>query len=406
METVWRGPAGCCSTCTSSPATGWPWAPPCRPATASATPLARAGSRAGPTCISHVSTTASGSRQTATCPSSWMAGFLLGGDRRMMARSPRGIGFWRPAPAVRRATRSHAEAIEIVMRSPPIALHRRALPALVAALLGVLACSRSDVPPPRGIGSGGEPALQQPVPSTSPLPADNPTPAPEPTATETPAAPEPVASPTFPPTPTLSVGAGSESVLYRSQPGDALRTVAVRFGVLPEDIAVSGAALPEDAVLLDPVTLLIIPRRLGATGPAELVIPDSEVVYSPHAAEFDVSGFVQQAGGYLQRYRETVSGRSRTGAEVVALAARDHSVNPRLLLAFLEYYAGWGTNPKQPISEVFRYPLGHNAQEAQGLYRQLSWLSNELGEGYYGWRARGAPLAGLPPTPLPPAPAG
>ncbi|HJX40435.1 MAG TPA: hypothetical protein VJ345_03145, partial [Anaerolineales bacterium] len=155
------------------------------------------------------------------------------------------------------------------MRSPPIALHRRALLALVAAVLGVLACSRSDVPPPRGIGSGGEPALQQPLPSASPLPADTPTPAPEATATETPAAPEPVASPTFPPTPTLSVGAGSESVAYRSQPGDALRTVAVRFGVLPEDIAVSGDALPEDAVLLDPDTLLIIPRRLGANGPAE-----------------------------------------------------------------------------------------------------------------------------------------
>ena len=288
---------------------------------------------------------------------------------------------------MRQATRFHAEAIETVMRSPPIAPHRRALLALGAALLGVLACSRSDVPPPRGIGSGGEPALEQPLPSASPVPANTPTLAPEPTATETPAAPEPVASPTFPPTPTLSVGAGSESVLYRSQPGDALRTVAVRFGVLPEDIAVSGDALPEDAVLLDPDTLLIIPRRLGANGPAEQVIPDSEVVYSPHAAEFDVSGFVQQAGGYLQRYRETVSGRSRTGAEVVTLAARDHSVNPRMLLAFLEYYAGWVTNPKQPISQVFRYPLGHIAPEAQGLYRQLSWLSNELGEGYYGWRA-------------------
>src|SRR4030067_765874 len=91
-----------------------------------------------------------------------------------------------------------------------------------------------------------------------------------------------------------------------------------------------------------------------------------------------------------------VPGRARPGAEVVALAARDHSVNPRLLLAFLEYYAGWVTNPKQPISEVFRYPLGHNAQEAQGLYRQLSWLSNELGEGYYGWRGGRPPPAGFP----------
>jgi hypothetical protein len=271
---------------------------------------------------------------------------------------------------------------------------RRALMALTAAWLAMLACSRSDVPPPRGIGSGGEPPQAQLQPTffqdplaaatASPLPAEVPTSAPP--VSETPAAPEPVVSPTYPPTPTLIVGAGSESVAYRSQPGDALRTVAVRFGVLPEDIAVSGNGPPAEGNLLAPDTLLVIPRRLGATGPAEQVIPDSEVVYSPNAAEFDVSGFVEQAGGYLRRYRETVSGRSRTGAEVVELAARDHSVNPRLLLAFLEYYAGWVTDAQQPVAQEFRYPLGHTAPEAQGLYRQLAWLSNALGDGYYGWR--------------------
>lgn len=261
---------------------------------------------------------------------------------------------------------------------------RRIQLALATALLAVLACSRSDVPPPRGIGSGGEPTPQL---SSTPVPADTPTSEPTQIATETASAPEPVASSTFPPTPTLSTGAGSESLLYRAQPGDTLRTISLRFGVLPKDIAISGATPPGETALLDPDTLLIIPRRLGATGPNEQIIPDSEVVYSPHAAEFDIAAAVQQAGGYLRRYRETVGGRSRTGAEVVALAARDHSVNPRLLLAFLEYYAGWVTNPAQPTGNAFRHPLGHIVPEAQGLYRQLSWLSNALGDGYYGWRA-------------------
>ncbi len=272
----------------------------------------------------------------------------------------------------------------------PPGSHRPAL-ALASLLILVLACTRSDVPAPKGIGSGGAPVPTDPPPTpgadlSTPV-ATKEIPTAEPTATATPVELEPVASPTFPPTPTLSLGAGSESLLYEARPGDVLRTVAVRFGVLPSDITTSEGVLPGDNKLIDPGRLLIIPRRLGATGPAEELIPDSELVFSPHAADFDVAAFVESQGGYLARYRETVFGYSHTGAEVVALAARDHSINPRLLLAFLEYHAGWVTDPSQPVGDDFRYPLEHRAPEAQGLYRQLSWLSNELGEGYYGWRA-------------------
>ncbi|NIN95223.1 MAG: hypothetical protein GTO49_09655, partial [Anaerolineae bacterium] len=70
-----------------------------------------------------------------------------------------------------------------------------------------------------------------------------------------------------------------------------------------------------------------------------------------------------------------------------ALAARDHSVNPRLLLAFLEYHAGWLTDPRRPSEDEFQYPLGNPDPQWQGLFRQLTWLANELGNGYYGWRA-------------------
>ncbi len=267
---------------------------------------------------------------------------------------------------------------------------------LAACLLAALACTRSNVPSPGGIGAGlaapptevaaaaTEAQLVQQEPAsateiTEPMAA--------PTVTPSPEAPEPLASPTFPPTPTIGVQESSETILYRAQPGDVLRSVAVRFGVVPADI-VSADQLPlEENDLLAADQILFVPRRLGPTGPAEPLLPDSELIFSPHAIDFDIEGFVADRGGYLNRYRETVGGFNRSGAEVVALAARDHSINPRLLLALLEYHSGWVTQPGSPRGDDFRYPLGHPSQDTQGLYRQLTWAANELGTGYYGWRA-------------------
>jgi len=166
-----------------------------------------------------------------------------------------------------------------------------------------------------------------------------------------------------------------------------LRSVAVRFGVLPADILFPDGNRLADNALLSAGENLFIPRRLGPTGPAEQLLPNSELVYSPHASDFDVSSFVESQGGFLSEYQEIVAKRSRSGAEVVALAARDHSVNPRALLALLEYHSGWVSQPARPLGNALNFPLGHLAPESQGLYRQLTWLANELGTGYYGWRA-------------------
>ncbi len=132
---------------------------------------------------------------------------------------------------------------------------------------------------------------------------------------------------------------------------------------------------------------LLIPRRLTATGPSDKLVPDSEIVFSPNAADFDVSAFVNSQGGYLARYQESVGPNMRTGPEVVALVARDNSVNPRILLAMLEYQAGWITNPARPAGDAWKYPLGNVDPLQPGLFRQLTWLANELGNGYYGWRS-------------------
>lgn len=174
-------------------------------------------------------------------------------------------------------------------------------------------------------------------------------------------------------------------LLYYTQAGDTLPVIAIRFGVDIDDIITSSGSLPSTG-LLTPNTLLVIPHMLvNTTSPAK-IIPDSELVYSPSAVDFDVKAYVDQAGGYLSRYKEWLGSTQWTsGAEIVSKIATENSVNPRLLLALLEYQSGWvqgvPTNPKQED-----YPLGKVDLSLKGLYSQLAWAVNQLSIGYYGWR--------------------
>lgn len=200
---------------------------------------------------------------------------------------------------------------------------------------------------------------------------------------------DPPASGIFPlatdiPTP-AAVAADSAPLLYYTQAGDTLPVVAVRFGVDPGEIKSPAGPVPTTG-LLTPNTLLIIPHMLVNTTSSVKIIPDSELVYSPSAIDFDVADFVKQAGGHLSTYREWLGSTQWTnGAEVVRRVALENSINPRLLLALLEYQSGWvfgqPSNPKQED-----YPMGKVDLSLKGLYSQLAWAVNQLSIGYYGWR--------------------
>lgn len=173
-------------------------------------------------------------------------------------------------------------------------------------------------------------------------------------------------------------------VLYYAQAGDTLPVVAVRFGVLPEEIS-SPEPLPETA-LLHPNQLLIIPNRLMNTTSPNRLLPDSEAVFSPSALDFNIQAFVQEADGYLASYREWLGTTQWTsGADVVYRVALENSINPRLLLALLEFQSGWVYG--QPANLALQdYPIGKIDLNQKGLYQQLSWAVNQLSVGYYGWR--------------------
>lgn len=272
------------------------------------------------------------------------------------------------------------------MRYPSLSFYGRAgarrLWAFSAAwlllLIVSLACGRSnywlppkasDTPPP------GSTFLLDPPPTVS-QPAAEFIAGSQPQPSET-----PVIAPlsTFTPPPI-----NTTPILYYTQAADTLQAVAVRFGVRPEEIT-----SPEplsDNVLLPPNQLLIIPRRLVNTTAAQHLIPDSEVVYSPSAIGFDIKAFVERAGGYLSTYKEWLqSTKTTSGAEIVARVALENSINPRLLLALLEYQSGWVYGqPSEP--RKLDYPMGLTDPNQKSLYHQLVWTVNHLSVGYYSWR--------------------
>ncbi len=175
-------------------------------------------------------------------------------------------------------------------------------------------------------------------------------------------------------------------ILYYTQAGDTLPALAVRFGVPAEEIT-SPNPFPQNN-LIDPNHLLLIPDRVGETTPSVRLLPDSEFVYSPSAITFDTEAFILEAGGYLAEYKEYLMSTGMTsGVKVIQRVAIENSVNPRLLLALLEYESHWVYGQKDDLNLAQRtYPMGFIDKDRESLYRQLVLAVKHLSIGYYGWR--------------------
>jgi len=183
-------------------------------------------------------------------------------------------------------------------------------------------------------------------------------------------------------TPTFDVPA----VLYYSQSGDWLPALAARFNVDPSEVR-ADAPLPETS-LINPGTLLVIPDRItDKTTPNIQIIPDSELVFSATATDFNIASYIKNANGNLATYREYLGSTGwTTGPEAVQRVAFENSINPRLLLALLDYESRWVRG--EPIDPLHAdYPMGYQNLLYKGLFGQMVWAVNQLSIGYYGWRA-------------------
>jgi murein DD-endopeptidase MepM/ murein hydrolase activator NlpD len=216
---------------------------------------------------------------------------------------------------------------------------------------------------------------------------------PEPTATATidpslftptPIFDTPTPSPTPLPTST-QIAADTPPLQYFAQSGDTLTGLATRFNVHPFEI-VSDREIPESG-LITPGQLLMLPQRLLITTPRNIIIPDSEVVYSPTALDFITEIYVETVGGYLSDYTEYLSFNGiSTGPDIIEITALNHSINPRLLLSLLEFNSKWVLGEPGSFSEE-SYPMGHVDVDETALSVQMSWAAKQISIGYYGWRS-------------------
>jgi murein DD-endopeptidase MepM/ murein hydrolase activator NlpD len=180
---------------------------------------------------------------------------------------------------------------------------------------------------------------------------------------------------------------------YVVQPKDTLNQIAQDHAVSVNAILKANNLDSPDYLEVGQV-LLIPPPDPAQTGPDFKIIPDSELVYGPASATLDIAGFIKNQGGYLATYQEEVNGRMLSGPEIVERVAQEFSVNPRLLLAVLEYQSGWVTQLK-PDEATLEYPIGVFVDWRKGLYHQLAWAADNLNRGYYLWRVNGVSVWNL-----------
>ena len=255
----------------------------------------------------------------------------------------------------------------------------RSLAVFCIWLLSVLACnlpltarevSQPDIP------------VTQPAPGPTARPGETAPPAAQ--STRTPGLPVVTVEGTFLPPPTTEADPSGSSYQYITQPGDTLAALYLRFNVGPEQV-LSSQPLPTDAILPAGIKL-VIPRTEDLDIFSTLLMPDSEIVYSPAALDFSVQDTIQQAGGFLSTYSENVDGEKMTGAQIIQRVADETSINPRLLLAFLEYRSHWVYGKPEEVRSTL-YPIGFSAGGYSGLLKELTLVARQLTIGYYGWRS-------------------
>lgn len=142
--------------------------------------------------------------------------------------------------------------------------------------------------------------------------------------------------------------------------------------------------LPE--VTREPAVELALPFA-KARYPARFYFPDSEVVYSPSALDFDLMVYLKQAGGILGSHQEYLASSGwSSAAAIIERVAIENSVNPRLLTALLEYQCGCVLGIEKSSGLEDGYILGVMDFRRKGLYGQAWWAANQLSQGYYGWK--------------------
>lgn len=186
------------------------------------------------------------------------------------------------------------------------------------------------------------------------------------------------------PLPTRPSFAPGELVEYIAQTGDTLPALASRFNTSVDEILAANPFIPRETTTMPqgmPMKIPIYYRALW--GSTFQIVPDHAFVNSPMGVGFSTAAFLAEQPGWLSNYRAYVGGEWKTGAALVDYTAINYSLNPKLILAILEYQGGALTQPEPPVKKNI---LGFSRPFWDSPYLQLVLAANTLNNGYYGWR--------------------
>ena len=187
------------------------------------------------------------------------------------------------------------------------------------------------------------------------------------------------------PLPTRAIIAPGQPLSYTVQTGDTVQALAAHFNTTVEEILAANPQLPLTTTLTPAESLTLPAYFFPLGGPTFKIIPDSEFVYGPANKDFDVAQYLQSTTGYLRALTAYANEQTRTSAQTIQYVAEQYSINPKLFLALMEWRSGALTQASVP-PEVVDNPYGLNGGP-RGFYLQSLWAAEQLGAGYYGWRA-------------------
>ncbi len=192
--------------------------------------------------------------------------------------------------------------------------------------------------------------------------------------------------PSSTPSPTVVVYEPGTLVEYIAQPGDTLEALAARFNTTINEIKQANPVIPEDATTMPPGMPMKIPiyyRSLWGTN--FQIIPDEAFVNGPGAVRFDLEQFIESAPGWFKTYDVYTSNGNLNASEMINWVALNYSINPKLILALIEFQTGALTNPTRDRTNEDTF-LGFKTEQNNGVYLQISYVANLLNDSFYRYR--------------------
>jgi len=196
---------------------------------------------------------------------------------------------------------------------------------------------------------------------------------------------EEAGQPTSTPFPARPVYAPGTLVDYTAQSGDTLHMLSIRFGATVQEILWSNPEIPESATTMPPGFPMKMPVYYKPLwGTAYQIIPDSAFVYGPDLIGFDLRAYVESSLGWYKQYGSYIQAEYKDAADLLTWLGENYSINPRLLLALLEYRAQALTNPVRDRANELNLLMPEEVYT--GVYLQLSHSADLLNDGYYRYR--------------------